>query len=97
MMRVALIIALCVGLAGCAGVQPKAQLRELPPACVALPDSTFTPERRPSVGEQEITDQVTARVLGQASRAINSGNARLADLSEIERQRVELGCVEARQ
>lgn len=95
-MNYVLIITAAFSLAACAGVDQAALTRDLPPACYAVAAATFDPERRPSAGGQPITDQSAARILSAASRAINSGNARLADLGDLERERVENGCLAVR-
>ncbi|MFC3088538.1 hypothetical protein [Tabrizicola soli] len=93
---IALILLLVGGcaLAGCAKVEPRANVRELPPACVALGPEAFAAERRPSVGDREITDQEAARIISQAARTIRAYESRMRDLGDLEAARVANRCLE---
>jgi len=81
-------------LSGCGDKMPKADVRPLPPACVALGPDAFAAERRPSVGDRAITDQEAARIIAQAGRAIGSYEARMRDLGDLESARVANRCLE---
>jgi hypothetical protein len=80
-------------LASCAKTEPCARVQELPPACVALWPEAFQAERRPSVGNRELTDQEVARVISQAGRVICAYEARMVELGEMERARVANRCL----
>lgn len=91
-----LLLSLPLVLAACAGTPPPtANVRTLPPACVEQDPSAFAHERRPSVGAT-INDQTTVRVIHQAGSVIQTYEDRFDEQAALERERVRLGCLEAR-